>query len=93
MKKMPVEPRKRLRPPTTPGEFLVEEWLKPLDMSQETFAERIGVSVEYVSEIVDGRRGVTEEMATRFEAVLGMPARFWIRAQFESDLWLAEQAA
>lgn len=90
---MPVEPRKRLRPPTTPGEFLVEEWLKPLDMSQETFAERIGVSAEFLSEIVDGRRGVTEEMAEQFEAVLGMPAGFWMRAQHVCDLWSAEQAA
>jgi hypothetical protein len=47
------------RPPTPPGEMLLEEFLKPLGMTQADFAERIGVSYVRLNEIVNGRRGIT----------------------------------
>ena len=77
-------------PPVTPGEILVSEFLEPLNVTQRDFASRIGVSPAYVNDIVRGRRGVSSEMALRFEAALGMPARFWLNAQLAHDLFAAE---
>jgi addiction module HigA family antidote len=82
---------KKLRdaPPVTPGEILVGEFLQPLRITQRDFAKSIDVSPAYVTEIVRGRRGVTPEMALRFEAALGVSARLWLDAQMACDLFAA----
>jgi len=77
------------RPPTHPGEMLVEEFLKPLGMSQAAFAIRLGVSFPRLNEIVRRKRGVTADTALRLERVLGMPADFWLGLQQDWDLWHA----
>jgi antitoxin HigA-1 len=79
----------RLRPPTHPGEMLLEEFLKPLGITQSEFAVRLGVSFPRLSEIVRGRRGVTPDTALRLERVLGMSAGFWLGLQMDWDLWHA----
>lgn len=84
--------RRRLpkeRPPTHPGEMLLEEFLKPLGISQSAFAVRLGVSYPRLNEIVRGRRGVTPDTALRLAKVLGMPADFWLGLQQDWDLWHA----
>jgi addiction module HigA family antidote len=78
------------KPPVTPGEILVGEFLEPLGIKQHEFAKAIGVSPSYISDIVRGRRGVSPEMALRFETALKMPARFWLNAQQACDLYAAE---
>ena len=90
---MSVAPKKAQKPPVTPGEFLIEEFLKPLGITQVAFAEAIGVSKAYLSDIVNGRRGVSADMAIRFEAALGMDAGFWLRAQADVDLYRAKHDA
>jgi antitoxin HigA-1 len=77
------------RPPTHPGEMLLEEFLKPLGVSQSEFAIRLGVSFPRLNEIIRGKRGVTPDTALRFERVLGMPASFWLGLQLDWDLWNA----
>lgn len=77
------------RPPTHPGEMLLEEFLRPLGMSQSAFAIRLGISFPRLNEIVRGRRGVTPDTALRLERVLGMPADFWLGLQLDWDLWHA----
>jgi len=79
----------RYRPPTHPGEMLLEEFLKPLGMTQSEFAVRLGVSFPRLNEIVRGRRGVTPDTALRLERVLGMSADFWLGLQMDWDLWHA----
>jgi addiction module HigA family antidote len=64
--------------------------LESLGVKQHEFARAIGVSPSYVSDIVRGRRGISPEMALRFEAALKMPARFWLNAQLACDLHAAE---
>jgi addiction module HigA family antidote len=81
---------RRDKSPVTPGEILVGEFLEPLGVKQHEFARAIGVSPSYVSDIVRGRRGISPEMALRFEAALKMPARFWLNAQLACDLYAAE---
>jgi addiction module HigA family antidote len=75
------------RVPTHPGEMLLEEFLKPLGVSQVEFADRIGVPVQRVNEIVKGKRGVTPDTALRFEAALGASAQFWLNLQLAYDLY------
>jgi antitoxin HigA-1 len=77
------------RPPTHPGEMLLEEFLKPLGVAQTEFAERIGVSYVRLNAVVDGRRGVTPDTALRLERATGMDADFWLDLQTRWDLWHA----
>jgi addiction module HigA family antidote len=75
--------------PVSPGELLLEEFLKPLGVSQATFAIRLGVSSPRLNEIVRGKRGVTADTALRLAQVLGMPADFWLGLQQDWELWQA----
>ena len=77
------------RPPTHPGEMLLEEFLRPLGISQSAFAIRLGVSYPRLNEIIHGRRSVTPDTALRLARVLGMPADFWLGLQQDWDLWQA----
>ncbi|MFC2174106.1 HigA family addiction module antitoxin [Acidobacteriota bacterium] len=79
----------RHRPPTHPGEMLLEEFLRPLGLSQSAFAIRLGVSFPRLNEIVRGKRSVTPDTALRLERVLGMSASFWLGLQMDWDLWHA----
>jgi antitoxin HigA-1 len=77
------------RPPTHPGEMLLEEFLRPMEISQSAFAIRLGISFPRLNEIIRGKRGVTPDTALRLERVLGMPADFWLGLQLDWDLWHA----
>ncbi len=77
------------RAPTHPGEMLIEEFLKPLGITQSNFALRLGVSFPRLNEIIRGKRGVTPDTALRLARVLGMPADFWLGLQLDWDLWRA----
>ncbi|MDQ3607256.1 MAG: HigA family addiction module antitoxin [Gemmatimonadota bacterium] len=77
------------RPPTHPGEMLLEEFLVPLQMPQTEFARRIGVSYVRLNTIINGHRGVTPETALRLEQATGMDADFWLGLQADWDLWHA----
>ncbi|MDO8501107.1 MAG: HigA family addiction module antitoxin [Gemmatimonadaceae bacterium] len=82
--------RRRLptnRPPTHPGEMLLEEFLKPLGISQSAFAIRLGVSFPRLNEIIRQKRSVTPDTALRFAQVTGMSADFWLGLQLDWDLW------
>jgi addiction module HigA family antidote len=84
MRKLPTH-----RPPTHPGEMLMEEFLKPLGIPQTAFAERLGVSYPRLNELIHGKRGVTPDTALRLARVLGMSAEFWLGLQQDWDLWHA----
>ena len=83
----------RNRPPTHPGEMLLEEFLKPLAISQVDFAAKLGVSFPRLNEIIKKRRGVTPDTALRLGRVLGMSAEFWLGLQLDWDLWNAMRSA
>jgi addiction module HigA family antidote len=69
--------------------MLLEEFLRPLGISQSAFAVRLGVSFPRLNEIVRGKRAVTPDTALRLARVLGMPADFWLGLQSDWDLWHA----
>jgi len=76
-------------PPVHPGEMLLEEFLKPLGISQSAFAIRLGVSFPRLNEIIRGKRAVTPDTALRLAQVTGMSADFWLGLQSDWDLWHA----
>ena len=77
------------REPTTPGEILNEEFLKPLGMTQAELAGHIGCDVKVVNRIVNGRTSVTAEMAIRLGAAFRMSPEFWLNAQQAVDIYRA----
>ncbi len=79
----------RKRPPTHPGEMLLEEFVKPLDLTQAELARLLDVSYPRLNEIIKGRRSVTPDTALRLSRVLGMSADFWLGLQQDWDLWNA----
>ena len=83
-RRLPVD-----RPPTHPGEMLVEEFLKPLALTQSAFAQRIGVSFPRLNGVIRGRRAVTTDTALRLARATGMGADFWLGLQQDWDLWHA----
>lgn len=81
-----------VRSPTHPGEMLLEEFLKPLGVSQSALAIQLNVSFPRLNEIVRGKRGVTPDTALRLARVVGMSADFWLGLQQDWDLWHAMQS-
>ena len=80
------------RPPTHPGEMLLEEFLKPLGISQSAFARQLEVSFPRLNEIINGKRSVTTDTALRLARVTGMSAEFWLGLQQDWDLWHARRS-
>ena len=71
--------------PIHPGEILLEEYLKPLQVSQNTLARSLGITPKTISEIVLGKRGVSPEMSIRLGKFFGQSPRFWLNLQSEYD--------
>ena len=80
------------RAPTHAGEMLLEEFLKPLGLSQRDLANGIRVPYQRVNEIVRGRRGITPSTALRLARFLGTSPDFWLNLQLRWDLYHAQQA-
>ena len=78
-------------PPVHPGEVLLEEFLKPLGLSQYRLARDVGVSPRRVNEIVHGQRAITAETALRLARFFGTSSRFWLNLQTCYDLEIAER--
>ena len=77
------------RAPTRPGVILLEEFLKPLGMTQVELAERIRVPYVRVNELVNGKRRVTPSTALRLAKAFGTTPEFWLNGQLALDLYRA----
>jgi len=86
-----IDVRRMRRPPTHPGEVLLEEFLAPLGMSQAEAARRMGMSNNRLNELVRGKRGVTADTALRLARLFGTSPEFWLNLQMTFDLWHALQ--
>lgn len=80
------------RPPVHPGETLLEEFLRPLGLTQSALAHRIHVSFPRINELINGRRGVTPDTALRLARLLGTTPEFWLNEQRNWDLWHARRS-
>ena len=80
------------RPPTHPGEILLEEFLRPREMTQSELSEKLEIPLQRVNSIVNGKRGVTPETAILLARFFETTAEFWMNLQTQYDLWFAERA-
>jgi addiction module HigA family antidote len=72
--------------PIHPGEILLEDFMKPLGLSQYRVAKAINVPPRRINEIVQGKRAVTAETALRLERYLGWPAQVWLNLQSRYEM-------
>jgi addiction module HigA family antidote len=75
------------RKPASIGEILVEEFMKPLALTQGDLAEAMGVPRKHVNELCNDRRTVTADTALMLARVFGNSAEFWLNVQRRNDLW------
>src|ERR1700704_2688484 len=80
------------RPPTHPGEILLEEFLKPREMTQVALSQRLEIPLQRVNSLINGKRGVTPETAVLLARFFETTAEFWMNLQTRYDLWFAERA-
>jgi antitoxin HigA-1 len=77
------------RKPTNVGEILIEEFMKPMRLTQGALAEAMGVQRKHVNELCNDRRNVTAPTALILARVFGNSPDFWLNVQRRSDLWEA----
>ena len=78
------------RQPTHPGEILLKDFLEPMGKTQQEFARHLNWTYAKLNEIVNGKRGVSEEAALCFSDAFGSSPQFWINLQSNYDLWKAK---
>ncbi len=77
--------------PIHPGEVLLEDFMKPLGLSQYRLAKDIGVTAIRISQIVNGQRAITVDTALRLARYFGTSAAVWLRLQVRYDLEMADR--
>ena len=75
----------------TPGEILLEDFLKPMGLSQYRLAKEIGVPAQRISAIVSGKRAITADTDLRLCRFFGLSNGYWLRAQVAHDTEVAER--
>lgn len=80
-------------PPVHPGEILMEDFIRGLEITQHKLAVSIGVPPRRINEIVHGKRAITADTALRLGKYFGTSAQFWLNLQDRYDLDLAEDRA
>lgn len=83
---MTVQESEEKLAPIHPGEVLLEEFLKPMEISQYRLAKDINVDPRRINAIVHGERAVTADTALRLSRYFGTSARFWLNLQTQFDL-------
>ncbi len=80
------------RPPTHPGEMLLEEFLIPMQLSQRALAKTLQVPYPKMNALIHGQTRMTPQLALRLAKFLGRSADFWLNLQMRWDLYYAQQA-
>jgi antitoxin HigA-1 len=75
------------RKPASVGEILIEEFMKPMNLTQVALAKAMGVQRKHVNELCNDRRAVTAPTALILARVFGNSAEFWLNVQRRRDLW------
>ncbi len=78
-----------IRPSTHPGEILLEEFVKPYGLTQKKLCEFLNVGIKTISEIYNGKRGITPVMALKLSNLFDTTPEFWLNAQNAYDLYIA----
>jgi addiction module HigA family antidote len=82
----------RMHNPPHPGEIIREFCVEPLDLTVTEAAEALGVTRKTLSTLLNGRAGISPEMALRLSKVFGRTPEGWLRLQLQFDLWKVEQS-
>jgi len=82
----------RMYNPPHPGEIIREFCVEPLNLTVTRAAESLGITRKTLSTLLNGRAGVSPEMAIRLSRVFGRTPEGWLRLQLQFDLWKAEQS-
>ena len=82
----------RMHNPPHPDEIIREFCIEPLDLTVTETAEALGVARKTLSTLLNGRAGISPEMALRLSKVFGRTPEEWLRLKLQSDLWKAEQS-
>lgn len=82
--------RRKLKP-VTPGELLLEEFLRPMEISQYRLAKEIGVPAQRICDIVAGKRAITADTNLRLCRFFGLSNGYWLRAQAAHDMEVSER--
>lgn len=90
--KVGIDIRRMKRSPTHPGEMLLEEFLKPMGLSQAEAARTMRISSNRLNELIRRKRGVTADTALRLARLLETSPEFWLNLQTSWDLWHAYRA-
>lgn len=80
------------RKPTHPGEMLLEEFLRPMNMTQVELASKMGVPVQRINTLINGKRDMTAETAILLSRALKTSPEFWMNLQIACDLFNAQDA-
>ena len=83
----------RMGVPVHPGEVLLEEFLRPLGLSQADLARHLRISRQTLYDLMEEKRSVSVDMAARLSLAFGNSARFWLNLQANHDAWGAERVA
>lgn len=78
------------RTPTHPGEMLLEEFLKPMGITQKQLSDAVHVPFQRINELVNGKRGITPSIALRLSVFFGNTADFWMNLQQRWNLYWAQ---
>jgi len=79
------------REPTPPGEILVEEFLKPMGLTQKQLADHIGCDIKVINRIINNRSSVSAEIAVKLASAFQTTPEFWLNAQQAVDVFRARQ--
>lgn len=80
------------RPPTHPGEVLLKEFLEPLGVTQTSLASALGIPIQRINTLINGKRGVTAETALLLSRFFKNSPEFWMNLQARCDLYEAERS-
>lgn len=87
---MPKTSKKKVRPPVHPGEILLEDFLKPFELSANALARELRVPSNRIVKIINGERGITADTALRLARFFNMTPDFWMNLQSHYDLECAQ---
>ena len=82
----------QMRKPTSAGEILNEEFLKPMGLTQKQLADHLGCDIKVINRIVNGRTSISAELALKMGATFKTSADFWLNAQKATDIYNASKA-
>ena len=77
--------------PPHPGAFIRDVYMAPFDITGRTLARKLGVSPSTLNRLLQGRSGISSEMALRLSKALGRSAESWLAMQYSYELWQAKQ--